>query len=145
MNNKFEEEIFSLGPILYQRKTLSINQTCLAWGIECPDSWYNELKDLTIKLEKLNNQYKDLIQVVAEQVKEKYGSLHFYYDIVTIKDNIKQEIINDISQKCNEYIENAEENLWNVCYICGEIATQTSNGWIERYCDNCFKNINDGK
>lgn len=51
----------------------------MAFGIECPDGWYSLLYAMCQRLERIQDEYG--ITVVADQVKEKYGSLRFYNHI----------------------------------------------------------------
>lgn len=73
-------------PILYDNRKLPMTQTCMCWGIECGEGWYFPLADLSDILEGINQtfgkQYHFAIK--AEQVKEKYGTLRFYYQIVPV-------------------------------------------------------------
>ena len=50
MREDLEKQLYELGPILYQEKDLPMQQTCMCWGFECPDSWFDLLKELTITL-----------------------------------------------------------------------------------------------
>ena len=87
MNIDLEQQLYNFGPILYQEKDLSMNQTCMCWGFECPDEWFSLLKDLTIKIEEINNKYKGQYEYIAHQVKEKFGSLRFYGEIKILIEN----------------------------------------------------------
>ena len=56
----------------------------MCWGFECGEGWYDALKKLSCGLEALNllvyDKYK--VRIQADQVKEKYGTLHFYYSVM---------------------------------------------------------------
>jgi len=56
----------------------------MCWGIEAGVGWIEPLRKLSKILEDLNVTYwkTKKIRVQADQVKEKYGTLHFYYSIV---------------------------------------------------------------
>ena len=71
-------------PILYCMRNKSYMETCMYWGIEAGTGWYSPLKELSEMLESLNKYYylKYNIRIQADQVKEKYGTLHFYYSVV---------------------------------------------------------------
>ena len=117
MNIDLEQQLYNFGPILYQEKDLSMNQTCMCWGFECPDEWFSLLKDLTIKIEEINNKYKGQYEYVAHQVKEKFGSLRFYGEIkILIENPTKAEI--EFANKLDDYIFNeildAEEKSSNI-------------------------------
>lgn len=66
-------------PLLFARAKLPMRCTCMCWGIECGDGWYEPLRDLSDQLEaiNLNEGRKWGIAIRAEQVKEKYGTLRF--------------------------------------------------------------------
>ena len=70
-------------PLLYGRRKLPMSQTCMCWGIECGEGWYNPLRELSFRLECLNYAIgkKWGFRIEAEQVKEKFGTLHFYYNV----------------------------------------------------------------
>ena len=133
MTEQHTNELYNIGKILYKEKDLPMDKTCMCWGFECPDSWFNLLKKLTINLENINNLYKNDLEIIAHQVKTKFGSLRFYYDIV-YKSEINQD---NIEKTVHKYICEAEEESWNICCDCGDIANLTSNGWIDRYCKKC--------
>ena len=74
------DKMMSKYPILYKMK----NKTCMCWGIAADTGWYTPLKELSAMLESLNKYYylKYNIRIQADQVKEKYGTLHFYYSVI---------------------------------------------------------------
>ena len=55
------------------------------FGWECGDGWNIPLANVSYALEELNLRYfrKYRTKIIAEQVKEKFGTLRFYYTIVT--------------------------------------------------------------
>ena len=71
-------------PILYNQRKLPCTETCMCWGIEAGEGWLKPLTKLSKRLEDINNAWWPLlhIRVQADQVKEKYGTLHFYYTCV---------------------------------------------------------------
>lgn len=82
-------------PILYRQRKLPMSKTCMCWGIECGKGWFEPLNKLSHKLERLNNYYKnDYVCIEASQVKEKFGTLRFYYDICFKPTKIRQFFIN---------------------------------------------------
>lgn len=70
--------------------------------------------------------YEAIPQVVASQVKEKYGSLRFYY-------NGGDSMIHGI-------VWLAEDMSYDICEVCGSTknVTQTK-GWITSLCEDCMK------
>ena len=77
------EKLMDEHPLLFARSSLSMTRTCMCWGIECNEGWYTPLRDLCDLLETLNLTIAKQFGLVirAEQVKEKYGTLRFYYNI----------------------------------------------------------------
>lgn len=139
MKEELEQNLYKLAPILYQQHTLNMQQTCMCWGFETPDTWYNLLYKLSEKLEKLNQELKDKhIEIQAVQVKEKFGSLRFYYDIINNSDN-NDINITKLSKHVQDLIDEVEKESWNICCFCGKPATKTTAGWISRACDKCIK------
>lgn len=89
-------------PMLYAQAKLSMIETCMCFGIEAGEGWFNPLNKLSHRLERLNESYKkDRVAVQAAQVKEKYGTLRFYYDIVYIPTWFKQKLINGFRHTVN--------------------------------------------
>ena len=70
-------------PILFQDSKKSMTETCMCWGIECPIGWFHILEQLCTVLEFHNMEFVKnyRIAIVADQVKEKFGTLRFYYTI----------------------------------------------------------------
>ena len=145
MNEELEKQLYELGPTLYQEKDLPMTQTCMCWGFECPSSWFELLKELTNKLESINNKYKGKYECVAQQVKEKYGSLRFYSGIKILIENPTDDEIKlayKIDEQFQEAVNDAENKSAKICCICGKPATKTSSGWIAHYCDDCAEKRN---
>lgn len=145
MNEDLEKQLYELGPILYQEKDLPMQQTCMCWGFECPDSWFDLLKELTIELESsINNKYKGKYECVAQQVKEKYGSLRFYGEIKILIENPTKDdldLSNKLYEQFQELVDKAEYKSEKICCECGKPATKTSSGWIAHFCDDCAANF----
>ena len=78
-------------PILFQNKDKSDRETCMCLGIGCPVGWYYILEQLCTELEysNLESVAKLGVAIVAEQVKEKYGTLRFYFDVRNVDSNGK--------------------------------------------------------
>lgn len=70
--------------ILYKTASLPCTKTCMCWGWECGKGWHGALRSLSCQLEAMNlvmyPKYK--VRIQADQVKEKYGTLRFYYSVV---------------------------------------------------------------
>ena len=111
MKEIFEKQLFDDFPLLYD-KNADIRTSCMGFGFECGDGWYELIRELSSKLypliQKFKEQYPDEFDCYprASQVKEKFGSLRFYMDIST------DEMCNLIS----EYEGRSEM----ICEVCGK-------------------------
>ena len=75
-------------PKIFKDRRGSIRETCMAWGFECGPGWFNIIDALCYTAQnhidwKIKNiqdlQEAEDLQIVASQVKEKFGGLRFYY------------------------------------------------------------------
>lgn len=78
------EDTMRMCKILYCQKDLPMTKTCMCWGWECGEGWHEILRRLSCELEALNLLYYDKykVRIQADQVKEKFGTLRFYYSVV---------------------------------------------------------------
>jgi len=89
----------------------------------------NRIEDLPLWLQKnprLQNVPSFIPQVVADQVKEKYGGLRFYY---TGGDD-----------KISHFIEFAEYMSYHTCEVCGKPGKTYGGGWVRTLCEEHAKN-----
>ena len=145
-------------PILFQNKDKPMTETCMCWGIECPKGWYYILEQLCNELEYSNLDYvaKWGMAIVAEQVKEKYGTLRFYFDVRNVDSNGKIDNehqnckLNDVQSKivsehiymfAQHLINEAEHMTEDTCANCGKPLTPDNKveteGWISYICKKC--------
>ena len=145
-------------PILFKEKDMYSTQTCLANGIECPYGWYRLLEETCTYLEMLNYEYiKYGLQVVAEQVKEKMGTLCFYYRIDKSDDSCETidpptfcKVVEDCFKlKVRKIIDHAYRVSETICADCGtrldEDNVRTTKPWINYVCKKCFDNRMENK
>lgn len=123
-----EQELMKVAPLLYRNMYGDWRVTCMADGIACSDGWYDIIYGLSIKLERLIEEEKaKAIELkhlpVAEQIKEKFGTLRFYLD------NGTDEMYKLISE--------AEDLSEETCEICSNPGELRNSGWIKVKCDNC--------
>lgn len=97
----------------------SVRQTCICWGCECGDGWFDLLDRLFSKLEKLD--------VTLDQVKEKFGGLRVYFHCSDDNNEIVYKLIED-----------AEYEASNTCEVCGKQGSiKRENGWYKCRCIDC--------
>jgi len=166
-------------PKMMVNRNKDMKETCMCWGFECGDGWFNILDQLMGNIQHhidwkekqrnwameynemaaqckagnfdlfeeankslTNEEYKNkrlaeiikgnfrevpesISQVTLDQVKEKFGTLRFYYS------------------GGDEYIDGlvsmAESMSAITCETCGKPGTQTSGGWIKTICEPCVE------
>jgi hypothetical protein len=70
--------------MLYKMAEKPCSETCMCWLWSCGYGWFDVLEKLSNKLEAINLMIypKYRVRIQAEQVKEKFSTLRFYYSIV---------------------------------------------------------------
>ena len=78
-----EKETIADCKILYCNASLPMTKTCMCWGFETGEGWWQVLRRLSCELEALNLLVYDKwkVRIQADQVKEKFGTLRFYYSV----------------------------------------------------------------
>lgn len=102
---------------------------------ECSDGWYDIIDvlcsgiqryiDHKVKYSELTEEEKEALQVVAVQVKTKFGGLRFY--------------VNGGDDTIDGMIRMAESISYRVCEYCSARAVkQIDQGWIHTACAACY-------
>ncbi len=70
MNKSLEEQIYAIDPVFFRQKDLDMSQTCMCWGIECGDGWFEPIKKFVECVALLNKMYQPFgVAIVADQIK----------------------------------------------------------------------------
>lgn len=80
-----EEEVTRDCPILFQMRSRPCSETTMCWGFECGEGWHRVIASACRELEMYNTLYypKYRVRIQADQIKEKFGTLHFYWSVAT--------------------------------------------------------------
>jgi len=169
MNKKLELKLVEKYPVIFTEYGGDIRKTCMGWGLSCGDGWFNLIDKLCDDITKLIGN-KD-IRVIASQVKEKFGSLRFYYyigrklsplerlDCRIFKimyshhlgkiyhsfTNFRRKIFTSRTEKICDLIDKAERDSYKICETCGEPGKARGRGWVQTLCDACDKKFSEGK
>ena len=129
MRQELDEKLVKKYPKIFVDRHENIKNTAMCWGFECSDAWYFLIDNLCEHIQSYidNNKHLNITQVVAIQVKEKYGTLRWYY------------------HGGNEYIDGMVSHTkyltGKICADCGSMADiGYTLGWITYLCRNCFTN-----
>jgi len=79
MKTSLQENLFKDFPKLFKQKDLPKERTCMCWGIETPDEWYDIIYKLCLTIQNYID-WNEAKQIEFTQVKEKFGSLRVYYN-----------------------------------------------------------------
>ena len=154
-------------PILFQDSKKPMNQTCMCWGIECPIGWWHILEQLCTVLEYYNIEFSKNhgIAIIADQVKEKFGTLRFYFTVrevdkdgvekdpdttddsrISTEENKRRILMDYLELLADQIIEEAENLTENTCANCGVPLDRDNKvetkGWITYICRECDEKRN---
>jgi len=129
MNAKLEHQLKNKYPDLFVDIYGDPQQTCMAWGLECDDGWYTIIDVLCKQIQHHQqwNMAKDIQPVVLEQVKEKFGTLRFYY-------RGGDDTISGLVQM-------AEAMSAKTCELCGQPGRVHGGYWLKTLCDQHAKEL----
>lgn len=121
MNKALEKILVDRYPSIFKKYGGDMRETAMHWGISIGPGWFKIVDTLCKQLSKFGDE------VVAEQVKEKFGGLRFYINKVSEKNYVE----------INKYIEEAEIKSMETCETCGEPGRRKGTGWVKTICDRC--------
>jgi hypothetical protein len=138
MKIELENQLYNKYSDFFSNKDKSIQESCMAWGIECGDGWFDILSSLCFQIhqheENINRQIKwkqeqdpeynsDYFSFKFDQIKEKFGGLRIYFS------------------GGDEYVKGlismAEDFSCQICEVCGQRGKPNKGGWISTLCENC--------
>jgi len=127
MRDELDEKLVKEFPNLYRNRNGGMRTTCMYWGFEHGDGWFDIIYELSAKLEKLILEIpkEDREWTCASQVKEKYGTLRFYMTMET--------------DEMSTFISEAERKSEITCETCGKPGEIRGRGWLMCICDECYK------
>lgn len=138
MSPELENKLFTDFPLLFENRNKGPQNSCLAFGIECGDGWYDLIRSVCweIKQHEENvvmqtkwkqqqdpNYQSDYFPVRFDQIKEKFGGLRIYF--------------NGGDDRVSGMVGLAEDMSYKLCENCGNKGKPNKGGWITTLCDNC--------
>ena len=140
MNEELDKILCEKYPKIFRDRSKSMQESCMHWGFEHGDGWYNIIEaacrniqnhvDWKRKQEPYasmsHDEFDEIHQPIAAQVKEKFGTLRFYVD------NSNREVSGAIVL--------AELMSGRTCEYSGSPGTPRRGGWVKTLCDACESN-----
>ena len=120
MSPELDKKLCETYPKIFRDRRGDKMVTAMCWGFECGDGWYNIIDRLCSLLQN-NTDNNQAPQVIATQVKEKFGSLRFYvYGADSLADGA---------------IDMAESLSAVTCEVCGKPGGIDNNAnWLKCAC-----------
>jgi len=111
-------------PKMMVNRNLPMTETAMCWGFDCGDGWFEILNQLMGNIQHhidwRNKKEEVVTQVTLDQVKEKFGTLRFYY---TGGDDV-----------IDGMVRMAESMSGVTCETCGSPGQRRGGGWITTLC-----------
>lgn len=127
MRTDLKQKLYEKYSDIFREHSLSPQVTAMCWGFDCDNGWYSLIDRLCLLLTAIEKEVG--CEVIAQQVKEKYGELRFYFHTknTTMFD---YEVIDTL-------IDSFCSLSGKICEVCGEPFGDLSirGGWYKTLCD----------
>lgn len=144
MRRELQDKLFADFPLIFppeMRKDMQVS--CMFWGVACGDGWYSLIRECCEHLQtRINHDPNLWPQVVAAQIKEKFGTLCFYIESRRAPSSEDWPLFAQ-----TEIINSYERMSGCTCERCGTTSVDAgvttrsggvaSPGWIRTLCENC--------
>jgi len=127
MKQELDQLLCEKYPKMMVNRNKNMQETCMCWGFECGDGWFNILDQLMGNIQHhidwKNRKEEVVAQVTLDQVKEKFGTLRFYYS--------------GGDDAIDGMVRMAESMSGVTCEECSAPAQTHGPGWIRTICEPC--------
>ena len=127
MKQELDQLLCEKYPKMMVNRNKNMQETCMCWGFECGDGWFNILDQLMGNIQHhidwKNKKEEVVAQVTLDQVKEKFGTLRFYYS--------------GGDDAIDGMVRMAESMSGVTCEECSAPAQTHGPGWIRTICEPC--------
>jgi hypothetical protein len=124
MKDELDQRLCQRYGAIFANRHLPASQSCLAWGFQCGDGWFNLINTLCSLLQQ-ETEKRGAPQVTALQVKEKFGELRFYC-----------EAPRALSERQSAYIAMATALSTVTCEVCGKPGLlKEHQRWLSTRCE----------
>lgn len=135
MRKELDEKLVEDFPSIFRERYDSPQETCMCWGFP-GDGWEPLIREACNKLKVLSDVTG--IDFIATQVKEKFGTLRFYFVSSPLEDHDvsadKFAIVDSIAQ---DIVDRAAIQSEFTCENCGKRGSLRSKGHFVTLCDEC--------
>lgn len=143
-------------PFMQRKKSLQeqkaeggISDLYGAFGCDVGDGWYDLLRGLCEEIMAAYQKAGEPVNLVVDQVKEKFGTLRFYYhfegqpqalhalDLLGGPSFRFRQEKTSLQKEIADAVRKAEKRSGTVCEKCGGPGTLRDGPWILTLCDEC--------
>ena len=131
MKQEYDTYLCTTFPKMFVNRYKPMTETTMCWGFECGNGWYHIIRVLCSNIQhhidwrnrknELNLNQQIVPQVTVDQVKEKFGTLRFYY---TGGDDYIDGLVSM-----------AESMSGITCEQCGNPGSTLGCGWLTTLCE----------
>ena len=125
MRQELDKLLCEKYPKMMVNRDKPMMETCMCWGFSCGDGWFNILNQLMGNIQHhidwKNKKEEVVAQVTLDQVKEKFGTLRFYY-------SGGDDVIDGM-------VRMAESMSGVTCEECGSPGKRVGGGWVTTLCE----------
>lgn len=125
MKKELDYKLCEKYPKIFAKRNGDKRETRMYGGFTCGDGWYGLIDQLCGNLQ-WNTDHNGQPQVVAEQVKEKFGTLRFYVESATPEQHAVIRFVEQLSA--------------HICEFCGTTKNMGKTSvWLRNLCEDCSK------
>ena len=159
MTKELEKKLEEAFPFMRKGKTLKqqraenyVDDLYSAFGVECQDGWYDLIYELCEEIMKAYTDEGRPMDMVVDQIKEKYGTLRFYYHFGGQSETIQSLDVMGVGgirmmsksapfeDKIASIVAKYEEKSAHICEDCGSPGVLRPDlGWVLTLCDACYE------
>lgn len=137
MKKELDEKLCAKYPKIFANRHGDKMTTAMCWGFACGDGWYWLIDRLCSNLQwntDKNNRDGKYPQVVASQVKEKFGGLCFYVESATPEQyaviSFAETLSNYTCEECGTTKNIGHTQGW-ITTLCKDCASGSKNPWVK--------------
>lgn len=150
MRIELQQQLYAIDPIFFMQKDWDMTKTCMCWGIECGDGWFEPIKKFVMGVSQLNKIAASVgMAIVASQIKSKWADFTCYWNIMPLDesnsaelDEQQQAIVDGVYWLMDAAVDACENECSKTCEICGksspfEDEVIACGSWLTVKCLDC--------
>ena len=133
MHKLLDEYLCKKYPKIFRDRRAPMTQTCMCWGIECGEGWYNIIHALCAVIKGALTDCS--FDIRFTQIKEKFGTLRVYYRAED-KSGERMDADSEVMSlgEISGAVRMAEYLSCVTCEVCGKPGKTRGGDWIATLC-----------